>query len=266
LLRAGVEEAHKHGVRAIGHLFLTSWTDAAKAGIDGIVHIAPGSADLLPTDQRAAYQKRFRGTQFMLEWFNYVDVNSAEVQEMTRALVQHRVALDPTLVAFEGMAWGDSARVIESADLRYAPKSLLDGWRNNFTLTTGWTPEDYTEARRAWPSVLRFTKHLYDAGALLTIGTDMGNPWTVPGASLHREMELFVAAGIPPLAVLSIATRNGAVSLGIEGDVGTLSVGKEADIVALTADPIADIRHTRHIAWVMQGGKLLARPTQTTAR
>jgi hypothetical protein len=254
-----VEEAHKRGVRAIGHLFLTSWTDAAKSGIDGIVHIAPGSADLLSADQRATYQKRFRGTQFMLEWFNFVDVSSREIKEMTQALVQHRVSVDPTLVTFEAMAWGDSARTTQSPDLRYAPKSLLDGWRNNFTLTTGWTPEDYMEARRAWPSVLRFTKHLHDAGVLLTIGTDMGNPWTVPGASLHRELELFVAAGIPANEVLSIATRNGARSLGIEGDVGTLAVGKVADIVALSADPVVNIRNTRQIAWVMQGGRQLPR-------
>ena len=35
LIRAGIAEAHKHGVRAIGHLYLTSWTDAANAGMDG---------------------------------------------------------------------------------------------------------------------------------------------------------------------------------------------------------------------------------------
>jgi len=177
---------------------------------------------------------------------------------MTRAMIEHKVNVDPTLVTFENMAWGDSARVTASPDLRYAPAGIRKAW-NIFTLTTGWTPDDYAEARRAWPSVLAFTKHLYDAGVLLTAGTDMGNPWTVPGASFHRELELLVSAGIQPLDVLSIATRNGAQSLGILSDVGTVAVGKSADLVALRADPTKDIRNTRRIAWVMQGGRVLPR-------
>ena len=66
-IRAGIDEAHQRGVRAIAHLFLTSWTDAANAGIDGIVHIVPGSPLLLPPDRRQEFQRRFRGTQFMIE-------------------------------------------------------------------------------------------------------------------------------------------------------------------------------------------------------
>ena len=257
LIRAGVDEAHKHGVRAIGHLYLTSWTEAANAGMDGFVHIAPGTAELLPADKRAAFQKRFRGTQFMLEWFNFVDVASPEIQEMTRAMLTHHVNVDPTLVTFEAMAWGDSARITAGPDLRYAPAGLIKAWRGPVSLTAGWTPDDFNEARRAWPRVLAFTKYLYDAGILLTAGTDMGNPWTVPGASLHRELELFVAAGISPLEVLKIATHNAAQSLGILSDVGTIAVGKRADLVALEADPSRDIRNTRRIAWVMQGGEVM---------
>jgi imidazolonepropionase-like amidohydrolase len=256
LIRAGIDEAHKHGVGAIGHLFLTSWTEAANAGMDGFVHIAPGTAALLPVDKRNAFQQRFRGTQFMLEWFNFVDLSSPEIREMTRAMVEHNVNVDPTLVTFENMAWGDSARIVASPDLRYAPAGIRKAW-TTFTLTSGWTPDDYSEARRAWPNVLAFTKHLYDAGVLITAGTDMGNPWTIPGVSFHRELELLVSAGIKPLEVLSIATRNGAQSLGILSDVGTVAVGKHADLVALRADPTKDIRNTRRIAWVMQRGKVL---------
>ena len=201
----------------------------------------------------------------MLEWFNFVNVTSPEIQAMTRAMLEHHVNVDPTLVVFEAMAWGDSARITRGPDLRYTPASVIDGWHKNFTLTTGWTPEDYVEARRAWPKVLAFTKHLYDAGILVTAGTDMGNPWTVPGASFHRELELLVQAGIAPLAVLSIATRNGAQSLGILSDVGTVTVGKRADLVALEADPSRDIRNTRRIAWIMQNGQTL-RPRDLLAK
>jgi imidazolonepropionase-like amidohydrolase len=254
LIRAGVDQAHRRGVRAIAHLFATTWTDAANAGIDGIVHITPGAPRLLPLERRPEFLKRFRGTQFMLEWFSFVDIGSPEIKEMTEALIRHDVFIDPTLVTFEAMAWGDSARIRESSDLTLAPPSLLAGWRK-FDLTFYWKPGDFEEARKAWPNVLGYTKYLFDAGVQLTAGTDMANPWTVPGASLHRELELLAASGIPTLQVLRIATRNGARSLGIESEVGTIAPGKIADLVVLSADPIADIRNTRRIAWVVQSGQ-----------
>jgi imidazolonepropionase-like amidohydrolase len=253
LIRAGVDEAHRRGIRAIAHLFGTSWTDAANAGIDGIVHITPGSPTLLTPQGRTAFMRRFRGTQFMLEWFSFADLASNELREMTAALVSHQVFLDPTLVTFEAMAWGDSARILAARDLEYASPVLVDGWRR-FNLATGWAAADFDSARVAWPRVLAFTKFLHEAGVPLTAGTDMGNPFTVPGASFHRELELLVAAGIPPLEVLRIATRNGARSLGMEGEIGSIAVGKVADLVLLDADPVADIRNTRRIVTVVQGG------------
>jgi imidazolonepropionase-like amidohydrolase len=261
LIRAGVDEAHRHGVKALAHLFATSWTDATKAGIDGIVHITPGSPLLLPEARRAEYQKRFRGTQFMLEWFDYWDPSSREIADLTSVLRTHRVAVDPTLVTFEGMAYGDDRRITENPELRFAPPSIVTNWRKDFTLTQGWTPADYASAKVAWPKVLAFAKHLHDAGALLTAGTDAPNPWTVPGASFHRELELLVAAGIPTLDVLRIATKNGAESLGMLSELGTVAAGKFADLVLLEGDPVADIRNTRRIAWVMQDG-VLARPSE----
>ncbi|MEO8452497.1 MAG: amidohydrolase family protein, partial [Gemmatimonadota bacterium] len=81
------------------------------------------------------------------------------------------------------------------------------------------TEEDLRHARATWPRVLAFTKPLDDAGVLLTVGTDLSNPWIGP-ASNHRELQLLVDAGISPLDVLTLATRNGAKALGILDDVG----------------------------------------------
>lgn len=253
LIRAGIDEAHKHGVRAIAHLFGTSWTDAANAGIDGIVHITPGSPTLLTAEARPRFMQRFRGTQFMLEWFSFVDLQSREIKEMTAAMVAHQVFVDPTLVTFEAIAWGDSARILDGRDTIYESPSIVSAWRR-FNLTTGWKPDDFVAARAAWPQVLAFTKHLYDAGVPLSAGTDMGNPFTVPGASFHRELQLLAAAGIPNLEVLRIATRGGARSLGIESEVGRVASGAIADLVLLDADPVADIGNTRRIVMVMQRG------------
>ncbi len=41
LVRAAIEEAHKDGARVIGHVQATTWTEAARMGIDFICHAAP---------------------------------------------------------------------------------------------------------------------------------------------------------------------------------------------------------------------------------
>jgi imidazolonepropionase-like amidohydrolase len=68
---------------------------------------------------------------------------------------------------------------------------------------------------------------LYDNGVTILSGTDIPNFDLVPGVSLHHELEILVEAGIPPLEVIKIATKNGAQALGIEEDVGTIEPGNK---------------------------------------
>ena len=257
LVRAGVDEAHKQGKKALSHMAATSWTDGARAGLDGIVHIVPGSPLMLPPSRRAAYMKGFTGTQFLYRWFEQVDFQAAELDTTITELVKHNTVLDPDLVTFEAIFRGNQPAITSSPDLATTPASLLRNWREDFQLSTGWSTKDFAEANAAWPTVLRFTKLLYDRGVNLTIGTDTPNPWTAPGTSFHREMELFAQAGIPPLQILRLGTQAGAKALGIDAEVGTIQQGKIADLVLLDADPLASISNTRRIAWVMQSGKLL---------
>ncbi len=252
---AGIDEAHRAGVKVIGHLFATSWTEAAALGIDYLVHSFPLSPKLLTPERRAAWRASMvRHAGFMFQWHEFYEPESAEADSMIRALVTRRIPHDPTLAIFEAIAWGDSARMIQSPDLVHAHPALLENWRTSFTLSAGFTPADFDRARRAWPLVRRFVKQLYDRGVLLTTGTDGNSPWVPAGPSLHRELELLVDAGIPPREVLRMATRNGAEALGILDQTGTVEVGKRADLVLLDADPEAAIANTRSIVWVMRGG------------
>jgi len=76
---------------------------------------------------------------------------------------------------------------------------------------------------------------------------------------LHGEIAEVVTAGLTPSEALVAATSTAAGVLGIDGDVGTIAVGKIADLVLLDADPLIDIRNTRRIWRVIQGGRVVDR-------
>lgn len=66
-------------------------------------------------------------------------------------------------------------------------------------------------------------------------------------------------AGLSPMEAIVAATRTNAVATGFERDRGTIAVGKAADLLVLSADPVADIRNTTRIAFVVRRGRVLER-------
>lgn len=92
-------------------------------------------------------------------------------------------------------------------------------------------------------------RRIHEAGGLIALGTDRHF-----GPLTHREMELLVEAGIPPLDVLTIATLNAARYVGVDDELGSVEVGKLADLLLLAADPSKEIRNTARIVGVFKGG------------
>jgi imidazolonepropionase-like amidohydrolase len=117
--------------------------------------------------------------------------------------------------------------------------------------------EDYIEQMRRL--TMRMVKVLYDNGCRLVIGTDMNVIGTFPGFSIHREMELFVEAGIPERETLAAATIEAAHCLGLEAKYGSIEAGKAANMVLLNANPLDDITNTQSIESVLVNGNRFTR-------
>lgn len=96
------------------------------------------------------------------------------------------------------------------------------------------------------------------AGVPLLAGTDLGDPYVIPGFALHDELSLMVAAGVPPLVALQSATSEPARAFGLTDSVGAVAPGQAADLLVLNGDPLADIDNTRGISAVVLNGRWLA--------
>ena len=97
----------------------------------------------------------------------------------------------------------------------------------------------------------------HQAGVVVATGTDAGGPvgYNFQGYNLPWEVKLFVQAGLTPMEALVAATRNGAMVIGVEDQLGTVEVGKLADILILTANPLDDIDNIRKIETIVYKGK-----------
>ncbi|MEW5930493.1 MAG: amidohydrolase family protein [Gemmatimonadota bacterium] len=111
---------------------------------------------------------------------------------------------------------------------------------------------------RGYRTMLANLKRVHDAGIPVVMGTDAGNPLTLHGPSVYREMEAMAEAGMTPMQVLVASTRNGARAMGRD-DFGTLEPGKVADLVVLDADPLASVGNLRRVALVARGGEIWTR-------
>ena len=220
LVKTAIDEAHNQGIKAIGHLYLTTWIDAANLGIEALTHGVPVSPFLLSKDKREIFIENGRGPFDHFLWLNLVDPNSTKIYEMINALVKNKVPVDPTLSIYEAML------------------------------------KDDPQNQHLWSKVLQLTKILYDHGVTIMSGTDIPNFGLIPGTSLHHELELLVKAGINPLNVIKIATSNAAEALGILDDVGTIEAGKQADMIILNANPIRNIRNIGAIEGVIEDGQV----------
>ena len=96
--------------------------------------------------------------------------------------------------------------------------------------------------------------HSMNYRSVVVLGTDQSL-----GPAVHRELELLVDGGIPPLDAIGIATRNGALFLGKERDLGTIEEGKLADLVILDANPAEDIDNVKKIHAVIKAGAVIDR-------
>jgi imidazolonepropionase-like amidohydrolase len=162
----------------------------------------------------------------------------------------HKAFVTPTLTVVESTTGTASGKALPD-DPRLGPYIKSD---------------EATNLRRGFPArkldfqnALAAVRQLAKAGVPILAGTDAPNPGTAHGASLHRELELLVSAGLSPTAALAAATSTPARIFGLQ-DRGRIAKGLRADLVLVKGDPTADVTATRDIQRIWKAGHEVVRP------
>ncbi len=100
---------------------------------------------------------------------------------------------------------------------------------------------------------------MYESGIPIVVGTDASS-WPAflnffHGPSTIREIELLGNAGIPPIDVISSATKIPSEMMGLGGLIGTVEVGKRADLIVVREDPIENLSALKSLLWTIKDGE-----------
>ena len=213
---AVVRAAHDRGHMAVVHARdHEGYMAATRAGVDGFVH---GLSE------------------------------SAPQAELLQLMSKHKPFVIPTLTTTEGTQGGPGGA--EFAQDPVIGPMLSDREKGALSRVRFENPRVEFDFSIALNSTLAFFRN----GSMILAGTDSPNPGTTPGASIHRELELLVEAGMPPTEALKAATANGASAFGLN-DRGRIANGLKADLILVDGNPAESITDTRNIKGIWKAGK-----------
>jgi imidazolonepropionase-like amidohydrolase len=231
-------EAHRVGMSVTGHVpNSVNTNEGVEAGMDQINHLnyvsrmmrAPGGA-------------------------GPIDFSSLEVKKAIQFLMEHHTVVDPTA------SWGEMAGHSKDMDVTTFEPGIL---KAPYTLSTkymamGVPATDSTRVHARLAENLLVIGALHKAGVPIVAGSDTG----LVGYGLDREIELYVQAGMSPMAAIQSATIVAARAMKLDGDSGTIEAGKRADMILVNGNPVENIHDIRKVAkvvtngWMYDSGKL----------
>lgn len=209
------------------------WLLALRAGAAVASPLVSGDPDLLTEAERETVEALAARAEIpdRVAWLQRLEPHGPEVDRAVTALLSSDAALAPMLAS--------SAAPLDCPPVAAACTPLSEAGRDAL--------------RAAWPRAQALVRTLHGHGVRFLVGSDAPRT-TEWGDGFHREMELLVEAGVPPLEVLGMATRNGAIALGQLHERGTIETGKRADFLVLEGNPVADIRNANRISLVVIDG------------
>lgn len=241
------DEAKRLGLGVTGHIPAFMKPDEAiLAGYDDIAHINQLMLGwLLEKDEDTRTPLRLTGMARAAD----LDLGSEKVRRTVALMKEHGVAQDTTAMILERLMLSRAGEVAEgdAPYLDHMPIGYQRYRKRSFvSLDEPGADERY---RKAFETLLDVLAMLHEEGIQLLPGTDDST-----GVSVHREIELYVKAGLSNADALRLATLACEKYFGADQSYGSIEKGKYADFFLIADDPLQDISAIRKARLVSRAG------------
>lgn len=270
VLAAIVEAASEHGLDVAADVQAVPAIEACELGVRSLEHaINLVDESSLPGSEGS----NGSGPQDRVRLWRHLDSAGPEVGHLSSRLRDRGTFVCPTLLVTH--RWVDLEAMVNEPYLEYMAAVMpyhqyfkrmrgMVGMAVGRRILQRYMPmpkpsrAEKEEIDAGLANLRELTRRLHAEGVRLVVGTDSPNPSVVPGFSLHQEMALLVASGIPATGVLAAATSRAAELLRRD-DLGRVLPGAQADLLLLEGDPTEDVSATMDVQEVVKAGRRVDR-------
>ena len=271
-----ITRAHELGLATYGIFVATPYRVGIEAGVDALIHMDSYNLGVVPDELQRPLVDDPDGSAATTayDYSERVPPSDARLRNYAKFLGAHRSALMPTLSLYyvelpsHRNLWQEPAAELLDPGRMFHPTDRATGemmyplapWTRRLPATgQRWMEE--SEQKKAAQTALRLwhiNETIFSAFPHYLAGSGADSMGTMPGISLHTELELLVRLGLSSREALAAATNNYALQLGWN-ELGLIAPGRRADVLVVDADPSINVWNARRISTIVLDGEVVDR-------
>jgi hypothetical protein len=271
-----IARAHEMGLVTYGQFVSTPYRVGVESGVDALVSMDHYDLGVIPAELQRPLVDDPDGASAdtAYDYSERLPPTDAHLRDYARFLAAHHAALMPTFSLYyvelpdHRNLWQEPAATLLDPGRMFHPSDPATGdmtfplpsWAHRLpAIGQRWMEQDLQKkadqsALRLW----RINQTIFSAFPHYLAGSGADAMGTMPGVSLHTELELLVRLGLSPREALAAATNNYSLQFGWN-DFGLIAPGRRADILVLDSDPTTNVWNARRISTVILDGQTLDR-------
>ena len=271
-----ITRAHQKGLITYGEFISTPYRVGIEADVDALLHMGRYELGVVPDElQRPLVEDPYgSAANTAYDYSQHLPPTDPHLRAYARFVASHHAVLMPTFSTYflrlpgHRNLWREPAAGLLNPAALFQPSDPATG-EMTYPLPF-WTRRLPATAQR-WMQQSQQKKADQAALRLWNINTAMfaayphylaasGAPvmGSMPGISMHTELEMLVRLGLSSREALAAATSNYSLQFGWT-ELGLIAPGRRADILVVDGDPTVNIWNARRISTLIVGGSVLDR-------
>ncbi len=271
-----ITRAHQLGMITYGEFISTPYNVGVEDDVDALIHMDRYDLGLVPAELQRPLVDTPEGpsANTAYDYSQRIPPMDRHVSAYAKFLASHHAALMPTLSMYfvnlpgHRNLWKEPAAALLNPANMFNPTNVQTGemdyplpsWTRHLpAVGQRWMEENQRkkeaqDAMRMW----MINSTIFSAYPHYLAGSGAPVDGSMPGISLHTELELLVRLGLSSREALASATNNYALQFGWN-ELGLIAPGRRADVLVLDGDPTVNIWNARRISTLIEDGNVIDR-------
>jgi hypothetical protein len=271
-----IGHAHQMGLVTYGEFVSTPYQVGIEAGVDALLHMSRYELGVVPDELQRPLVDDPEGPagSTAYDYSERLPPTDPHLVAYAKFLASHHAALMPTFSLYflqlpgHRNPWKEPAAALLDAKHMFDPPDRATG-ELNYPLAP-WTRHlpavgqrymEENQRKKAAQSAMRLwriNETIFSAYPHYLAASGAPVFGSMPGISMHTELELLVRLGLSPREALAAATNNYALQFGWN-ELGQITPGRRADILVVNGDPTVNIWNARGISGLIVDGNVMDR-------